>query len=306
MTEKNPWDVPAKNINPFDAPPPPYTSKSSYTVDPTPAFSTSTMRTSSNEPEWSQRTSPNESDWSKRTPHTSQTYGTRETEWTKQNQEVENYPQATPVVDPSTSLTQNEEFLDDKKHHHGMHFGKSLPFFIFLLLSSIAAAAVFAFSAMQYKDVTSTKAGSFISGGSCKNVLHQPLRFRFESDPNYLFCGWTTKNEAIRICVSLASFFGTIIAIIALRRSWKALIWLYALICLVFGGLYFWVMALDASAIRTSSTWCSDGLPGMNYQNGKIVCSFTPFAITALLDAVGFICQILVVIFGIRHARRIM
>jgi len=182
---------------------------------------------------------------------------------------------------------------------------------VFLAWASAIVLLVFTFMQFSNKEVTTQGSRIYAIGSSesgCSVVQDRPLRFRFIPDPEYLYCGWRTKNQVYRILFCLAGFGSPALCVLALRKQKRWMMWIFAVMSFLQMGLWFFVMCVDSNDVRVSSDWCEGGLQGMQLSppGVQLDCNNWPYVLTCLLDAGAVLLWALSVYASVRHVRQHM
>jgi len=288
----NPWDLPTPSSRPSST-----TSTRQVEVDATPAWSTGSLTSSKNStapilPDWAHQAQPIQTPSYIPIERTNQNWSQQEPEF--DNHEQISYEETESIIEPVTS-----------RPWSGI---QNTILFTALFFGFVISGVVFALTCMQFNNVESTSLGSKIysikeGGSACSQMPYTPLRFRFEQDPEYLECGWHSASQALRLVISLLAVFAPLICIFALFKYKRWMIYLFAILCFVFGGCFFWRMITDANDVRVSSTWFEDGMAGIQLfpPDVKVICSYIPYVITCLMDAVAGVVWIIVGVVSFRY-----
>jgi len=202
-------------------------------------------------------------------------------DWAKQEVTYESSSTTDPEED---NVVHSDKAFLNAKPILKPNFGSfaALPLILILLLSAVACGALFVFSVLTLKSDKSECNKSVFSGGP-----HNPFRFTVQNSTWQ--CAWKIKNTAIRMIVAALGVFCPILALYAMKKKSKILLWLYTVISfgLAVGSIY--VMVIDSSDIKNSLEFCHKSIS--NY-NKNASCAFTPFIIVSLLDAAALVTEV--------------
>lgn len=194
---------------------------------------------------------------------------------------------------------------------------------VLCVVAAVLSGVIFVESALQTKDVASTKEGSALlpldeNENPCteKNgpfAAYRPFRFQFQGDPEYLQCAWALPNDLIRFLTSLISFGVLVLGGVSL---WKENKWVNLVFTILVGLIscsYFGCLILDANDVRKSQDWCETRMPGVtkeNIRNGKSggsitdgICLYTQFILMCCLDVLACIIWIILTGAMVRYIR---
>jgi len=294
----NPWDLPTPSSKPSTT-----SSTRQVEEDASPVWSsgsllTSTRKSTASIPDWAQPSQVS-------TPTSKSAERMPDPDWSQQ--ETQSLSHNTDDEQVPIEVTEEIErrWLSKRKGWSGI---QNTILFVSLFFGFAVAGVVFALTCMQFSNVESTSQGSKIyalkdGGSACSQMPYTPLRFRFEQDPEYLECGWHSASQALRVIISLLAVFSPLICIFAVVKYKRWVIYLFAILSFVFSGCFLWRMITDANDVRASSTWCEDGMAGVQLSppDIKVICSYIPYIITCLMDAVAGVVWLIVGIVSFRY-----
>jgi len=182
---------------------------------------------------------------------------------------------------------------------------------VLLLLVSLGSLILFIVSICQRHfpnagaDLKSTEQDHYSNNNEntpcgSDNFPRVPLRYRFEndttSDDRWEYCGWNASMTGWRAINTIIVAILTAMMIDRLRRrspaSDSAGIWqkpkrvLKALLLVALGctGSYIILMMADGVAMGRSQRWCSDKAKEMDSLGTPIICDYTPFLVTIMVE----------------------
>jgi len=175
-----------------------------------------------------------------------------------------------------------------------------------VILSAIMSGIIFGFTTTQFSNVIETNLKHKILATSAKtkpcDAMYQPLQFKFNDDPTYLQCSWPTNNQMLRLFLGFLSIFWGGVGIYAVKKSKRIFYFIYFLGNIAVAFFFFWAMCIDSNDVRSSRSWCEEGMEGASFSSAKgkmnltpeeiaemIDCNFTKYIIVCLLDAGAFV-----------------
>jgi len=172
-----------------------------------------------------------------------------------------------------------------------------VPLIIMLAILTLAGLTVFITTCVQFSSHTETAKGSKLYVVSdpdtdpCSIILDRPLRFSFQGDDEYLYCTWTTKSNVARFFLSLFSTVWPVLGFWSILKKKRTVSWAFTVISCIAAVGWFLMMCSDANDVRISSSWCNEGLQGLQLSPAGVTvnCNYTPYAGTCLGEAGNFI-----------------
>jgi len=112
-------------------------------------------------------------------------------------------------------------------------------------------------------------------------------------------CGWRSNNQALRFIISLVSIFSPIVIILIMNKKLpNFILWVYAAVCIVFAGLFFWAAVIDGQRMTDSKNFWTDAVSSIDDDDVKVELVWWPYIITILIDTLDcvawLICAIMI------------
>jgi len=191
--------------------------------------------------------------------------------------------------------------------------------FIVQLIALAFLVALFAVSVMQMKSHEKTSLNRALLG-DCKGdnwSAHSPFRFSpcFSGicDPEYLMCPWPTSRTTFRLIFTMMGaviLLGLTVCMVLNKKigccSHRMLSYTIITGNITMALLAFVSMCMDADKVRTSASWCKNGLSNVTWkpvQPSGFKCDYNGYIVTCVLDAVVFVVFALATFVFIKYVR---
>jgi len=107
-------------------------------------------------------------------------------------------------------------------------------------------------------------------------------------------CGWRSNNQALRFIISLISIFSPIAIILIMNKKLpNFILWVYAAICIVFAGLFFWAAVIDGQRMNDSKNFWDDAVKSIDDDDVKVETVWWPYIVTILIDTLDCIAWLI-------------
>jgi len=163
----------------------------------------------------------------------------------------------------------------------------------------------------QFGNNTETANGSKLtvagdSSSPCDAMLYRPVRFSLGTDPEDLWCTWSTNSNVGRFFLTLIATLWPIIGVWAILKRKRMVSWLFSIVSILGTLGWFLMMCSDANDVRISSSWCNSGLEGIQLSppGTEPHCNYINYVGTCLGEAGNFLLWLASSILTIRYLRK--
>jgi len=180
---------------------------------------------------------------------------------------------------------------------------------LMIFTSAFVSAVIFVYSCIQ---AGSSSEGIQINNqeGSqaCSNApLNENRPLKITIGDNFIICGWPASHSALRIVLSMLSFFYLAVPGWGLWKKQKMAVWTLVFVGASVAFIYFIAMCMDSNSVRSSQEWCSSDMPdlSMSGPSQPVVCdNYTSYVITAVVDAGCMISWAVTAFAAFYHVRK--
>ena len=102
----------------------------------------------------------------------------------------------------------------------------------------------------------------------------------------FIYCPFPRADTNWRIPASVLMACAAAFAMLSMIKRWKDGLLTGAFLSLVAGGIYFYIMIVDANATRQTADACAKGLTALGFAaSAGVTCSLAPAVAICVLDA---------------------